>query len=190
MNLAHLLKRSQRHETITASELAEVVQLIDSGEGGDLYSLLEILGRSGSLKYRSLMERYLHCRSDPQLSALVLTALCRWWGLVEEYRNELIAFMNGVDWDSEGYTRIQAILIAGEFLRKKQDGEMLRIIYGTFSNEKERPLIRSAAYFALCRSDGQEWRDIPPASRILDFSREVDCDLIDRVEIKLRAKSN
>jgi hypothetical protein len=187
MNLPELLMRAQRRETTTASELAEVIRLIESREDGDIYSLLEILGRSGSSRYKRLMEPYLHNVHDSQLSALALKALCNWWDLFGEYRSDVIAFLNGVSLDSEDYVKLQAISIAGEHLRKSDDKELLKIIYQIFSNEMGRPLVRSAAYFALCRSEGLEWRDIPPASRILDFTKEVDHGVVADVERKLRA---
>jgi hypothetical protein len=143
------------------------------------------LGRAGSPKHRQLMERYLHDVGDPQISALALMALCSWWELIDAYRGELISFLNGVDWDAGDYVKLQAIGIAGEYLRKNEDSEILRIIYSAFSNETERLLIRSAAYHALCRSDGVEWRDMLPASRVVDFSREINPAIISRVEKKL-----
>jgi hypothetical protein len=95
------------------------------------------------------------------------------------------SFLNGVDWDSEGYVKLQAISITGEHLRKNNDIEILKTVYSIFSNETERPLMRNAAYFALCRSEGVEWRDMPPASRILDFSREADQVIVASVQRKL-----
>ena len=136
------------------------------------------------------MERYLHDVGDPQISVLALIALCSWWGPADAYRSELIQFLNGVDWDAGDYVKLQSIAICGEYLRKNASSEILKVIYGIFSNETERSLIRSAAYRAICRSEGVEWRDMPPASRVFDFSKEINHAMLFRVEKKLRAALN
>lgn len=184
MNVSDLLKKAQWGK-LEPTELEEIVRQISAGEN-DLYTLLHILGRAGSPKYKSIMDQYLHYEQDPQLSALVLNALCNWWGLIEQYRGELISFLHGVEWDSEDYVKLQALSLAGEYLRKHRDREILRIVYDTFSNQQERALVRSGAYFALCRSEGLDWLKIPPASRLVDFATEVDSAVIDGVERKLR----
>jgi hypothetical protein len=188
MDLPELLKKAQWGK-VEPQELAEVVRQISAGEN-DLYTLLHILGRAGSPKYKPLMEQYLHCERDPQLSALALNALCNWWGLVEEYRGELVSFLQGVGWDSEGYVKLQALSLAGEYLRKHRDRGILRVVYDIFANENERALIRSEAYCALCRSEGLEWSNIPPASRLVDFASEIDPAVIDHVQRKLRSALN
>lgn len=184
INLSELLKRAQWGK-ISDAELSEVVRMISLERGADLYTLIQILGRAGSPKYRKIVEPFLNNVGDAQLSALAVKVLCWSWGLSQEYKGDLVRFLNGVDWDVDGYVKLQTIGTVGEYLRENSDVELLELIYGIFLNEEERPLIRSAAYFALCRSEKLEWKDIPSASRLVNFSTEIDMQVIERVERKL-----
>jgi len=188
MNLKEVLGRAQ-WSTITAAELDEVVGRISRGGSGDLHTLLHILGRAGSSRYRTLMEEYLRYSKDPPIAALALKVLFRWWGLADNYRNEVISSLQGFDWDPDEYVKLQAISLAGEYLRNHQNREMLEIIYRIFADNAERPLMRSAAYCALCRAHGAEWRDLPPASRVMDLATEVNHQLVARIEQYLRESS-
>jgi hypothetical protein len=136
------------------------------------------------------VEPYLHDVGDPQLSALAVQVLCSSWRLAGEYRDELVCFLDGVDWDAEGYVRLQTISSVGEYLRGASDIELLRLIYSIFSNDGERPLMRGAAYRALCRSEKMEWKDIVPAPMEVDSSTEIDREILERVERKLRRRAH
>jgi hypothetical protein len=189
VNLSELFRRAYWGK-ITEAELSEVVRMITSGEDGDLHTLMRILGKAGSPRYRKIMEPYLRDVGDSQLSALAVQVLCWSWGLAGEYRSELVSFLDGVGWDTDGYVRLQAISTVGEYLRETADIELLQMIYSIFSNEGERPLVRSAAYFALCRSEKTEWKDIPPASRLVDFATEINREILKRVERKLGGRTH
>jgi hypothetical protein len=184
VNLQELLKRAYSGK-IAHDELSEVVRMITSDENQDLYTLIQILGRAGSPKYRKIVEPYLHNVGNPQLSALAVKVLCWSWGLAREYRGQLLCFLRGVDWDSEDYVRLETISAAGEYLRENSDKELLQVIYNIFSDQGERPLIRAVAYRALCRSESIEWKDIIPAPRVVDSSTEIDRGVVERVERKL-----
>lgn len=184
MHLPELLKRAYSGK-ITRDELSEVVQMIVSYENQDLYTLIQILGRAGSPKYRKVVEPYLQDVGNPQLSALAVKVLCWSWGLAREYREHLLCFLGGVGWDSADYVRLEAISTVGEYLREGSDIGLLQVIYDIFSDERERPLVRAAAYRALCRSEKIEWRDIVPAPRVVDSSTEIDLVVLERVERKL-----
>jgi hypothetical protein len=182
-----LLKRAQWGK-VTETELADVAKCLSLGECDDIYEALHIIGRGGSPKYRSVMENYLRCQTDPQVAALALKVLFNWWGLGLDYRDDLISFLRGVEWDIGDWVRLQAISSAGELLRSHSDTEVLQLLYDIFSNPLERKELRGPAYFALCRSEGAEWKDIPPASRILEFSRDVDASIVARVKNRLSKK--
>jgi hypothetical protein len=188
VNLPELMKRAYR-ESITDAELAEVARMVANGGHWDPHTLMRILGRAGSAKYREIVEPYLRDVGDAQLSALAVQVLCSSWDLARDYREELLSFLRGVDWDDEGYVKLQTISSVGEYLRKNSDDELLRMIYDIFSDARERPLIRAAAYNALCRSEGMEWKDIVPTPRVLDSSTEINREVLDRVEKKLRTKA-
>jgi hypothetical protein len=189
VNLSELFERACSGR-IADAELSKVVRMITDGQNEDLYTLIQILGRAGSPKYRNIIEPYLRDVGDPQLSALAVQVLCWSWGLASEYRSELVCFLHGVDWDAEGYVRLQTISAVGEYLRENSDVEFLREIYSIFSDERERPLIRGSAYRALCRSEKIEWKDIVPAPREIDSSTEIDREILERVERKLQHRTN
>jgi len=187
VDLTDLVRRAY-WESITDAELAEVARLVASGGHRDLYTALRILGRAGSAKYRKIIEPYLKDVGDTQLSALAVQVL-DWWDLAGDYRKELLSFLRGVEWDDEGYVKLQAISSVGEYLRQNPDHELLRIIYDIFSDESERPLVRSAAYIALCRSEKMEWKDMMPLPRVVDSSTEINREVVDRVRMKLGRRS-
>src|SRR5258708_4862851 len=164
--------------------------MITSGQDENLHTLIQSLGRAGSPKYRKIVEPYLRDVGDPQLSALAVQVLCWSWSLARDYRAELVNFLHGVDWDADGYVRLQTISTVGEYLRENSDIELLQIIYSIFSNDEERPLLRSVAYRALCRAERMEWRDIVPASRLVDFSTEIDREVLERVKKKLQRRAH
>jgi hypothetical protein len=116
VNLSEPLKRAYSGQA-TDAELSEVVRMIASGQDEDLHTLIRILGRAGSPKYRKIVEPFLRDVGDPQLSALAVQVLCWSWGLASQYRSELVCFSNGVDSDAEGYVRLQTISTVGEYLR-------------------------------------------------------------------------
>ena len=119
VELAELLHRAQWGR-LTADELEYVAGLLKSDQHVSKYTLLHILGRGdSSKKYRELVAEYLYCPGDPMLSALALKVLCQWWHKTMDYRDELIVFLRGVDWDVGEYVRLEALSVAGEFLRKK-----------------------------------------------------------------------
>jgi hypothetical protein len=160
--------------------------MISSGRNQDMYTLIEILGRAGSPKYQKVVEPYLHDVGNSQLTALAVKVLCWSWGLAREYREELLCFLKGVDWDVDDYVKLQAISTVGEDLRENSDDELLQIVYDIFSDDGERPVIRSSAYIALCRSEKIEWKDILPAPRVVDSTTEVNRQVLERVERRLR----
>jgi hypothetical protein len=85
MNLPDLLRRAEAGE-IRASEVAEVAaELSDGDSPDDAYTLLLIIGKSGALQYRSLVERWLLSPDDAMMAGLALQILCNYWGETASY---------------------------------------------------------------------------------------------------------
>ena len=189
-DIQDILHRVDRGVAISRSELAQIADLASSGNSDNLYVVLRALGLAGSSAHRRIMERYLLYPRNPIISALALKALCLWWRLAADYRTQLIEFMHGVDWDLDGYLRLQIISITGEYLRGNKDPELLRIVLDIFSDPAEITLIRGAAYRSMLRSEGVEWRDMPSAARELDLSEDVDEGIVARVRKKIRTQVN
>jgi hypothetical protein len=143
--------------------------MLTLGEYEDRYTLMLVLRRAGSARYRKIVEPFLNDAGDPQLSALALTTLCTVWTLAGDYRGILLTLLGRVDWDVEEYVRLQASSDVGEYLWSNSDAELLQAICNIFSYNRERGLIRSVAYCSLYRSEKLEWNEIPSAGRVIYF---------------------
>ena len=184
----NLLVKLNSGGVISGDELKGVAALLreddDSSLGDnvsfdDAYSLILVLGRAKAVQYRSLIERYLNC-DDAFTVSLALEVLCLEWQGAEDYFERLIQFALGVSWDSEDDVRQGAIKIIGEHLRgvieKKQPGlrdfdrRMLELLIATMKDQSIDPSTRQSAYFALCRTAGKSWEEIPSEFHQLDFS--------------------
>jgi len=97
----------------------------------------------------------------------------------------LKGFVRGVDWDADEDVRIAALSAAGELLRERVDTWLVGLLAATFTSALESHMARQAAYFALARAFGQQWEDLPPASRRIDLEKDVDPKV---VEWALRAR--
>lgn len=153
--------------TITGGEIAEVARALSTNiRGRDQYTLLFILGRSGALQYEYLVAKYLEHRSDPMLVRVALEVLCDDWNKAASYRDKVEQFIRGVSWDSGGHVRLLAISIAGEMMRVGTDKRFLRLLMDIFDDPEERYLIKEAAYSAMARAIGKEWKEILHGDRI------------------------
>jgi hypothetical protein len=185
MNLDDLLWRSESGE-ISPSEVAEVAATLAASEASeDAYTLLLILGKSGAVQHRSVVERWLPCLEDPMMARLALQVLCNYWDETPRYLPWVLKGLRRLSWDTEDVVRLAAISIAGEYLRNGQDQELLRLLMDTFESLGERLTVREAAYSALCRAAGRSWRDIPSAARHMDFERDVDPSVLSSARRRL-----
>ena len=151
---------------LTDEELTYVVNRIkekrkkkDRSPDRDLYTLLYILGKSGAVEYRDLVESFLHYPSWPWISSMALRTLVSYWDLMEDYLREIKLFVKGVDWDDD-HVRIVAVSAAGRYLTGYQDKELLKLLIDIFVNTNEPDYIRQGAYEALADAVGRDWRDL------------------------------
>ena len=151
---------------LTDEELTYVVNRIkekrkkkDRSPDRDLYTLLHILGKSGAVEYRDLVESFLHYPSWPAISSMALRTLVSYWDLMEDYLREIKLFVRGVDWDDDD-VRIVAVSAAGRYLTGYQDKELLKLLIDIFVNTNEPDYIRQGAYRALADAVGRDWRDL------------------------------
>ncbi len=178
MNDSDLLDRA-KSGALSPEEIDEVAEALQAEKAGrDPYTLIHILGRSGAIRYRGLVERFLDCRSDPMLVRLALQVLCSHWNLAAEYEDALVRFAEGVDWDGEEEVRLVALSAAGELLRHGQSERLKHLLARVFTDSSASQMARQAAYFALARASGKAWRDLPPASRVLDLETETDPEVV------------
>ena len=175
------LRAKAKAGSITPAEISQVIDAVKGAEGDDRYSLLYIIGRSFATQHEELVAGYLDYRKDPMLAKLALQILCNFWDKPSDYVDHLIKFLKGVDWDKNHDIRLQAISCVGEYLRQRKSSrlnepehECLTLLVGIFDDEKQRHVLREAAYSALARAYGLGRKDIPRAStRDLDLRAET-----------------
>jgi hypothetical protein len=161
--------------TVSDSELTRVAERLQNGDpDSDPYMLLHILGKAGGKKHRALVEKFLQHREDPMLARLALQILGGFWGETERYLVTMIEFARGVAWDNEDWVRLIALSLLGEHARHFRDVKAIAVLLEVFDDEAAELLAREAAYIALARSMGKEWKDIPPKARRLDWRSDID----------------
>ncbi len=132
-----------------------------------------------------LVKSYLEYKNDPMISKLSLQILCKYWGQTSHYKNYIIKFIRGVDWDIDEDVKIMAIGCAGNYLKDNVDIELLQEIYLVFIKDDDE-INRAAAYKGLalaCRVDMTNF----PSPYKFDLLKDVDLDVVDKVEKQLPA---
>lgn len=119
------------------------------------YYLLAILGESGAVWHRDLVEPFLEEGRDPWLAREALEVLCLDWGETGRYLEELERFVVGVPWDVADDLAFMAISCAGEYLRDHSEPRLLWDLLRIFEDRGEREFLRRAAYDALARAVGR-----------------------------------
>jgi hypothetical protein len=185
LNDDELLERAKWGK-ISDDELARVAERLAGGQG-DPYTLLHILGKAGATNYRGLVESFLQHREDPMVARLALQILGGFWGETDRYAPAMIEFAQGIDWDVENFVCLMALSLLGEHALRCKDARIIAILLRVFDNEALDPVVREEAYFALGRSIGKEWRDLPPKSRLLDWDSDIDESIL--AEARRRAAS-
>jgi hypothetical protein len=184
-NNSELLEQAKRGK-LSPNEIDYVAQqLVENTD--NRYTLIHILGRAEAIKYRNLIEPFLHYPDDPLVSEIALKSLCTYWGLSEQYVDELKMFIKGVEWDDFDDVRMAAISISGEYLRSASNAELLHTLIDVFENletstllkSAENPeLIRSCAYSAIARAMGREYDQIPNTTKISQQMQQNTLDLL------------
>ncbi len=144
-------------------------QLLHPDPELDRYRVLYLVGKGLDKSFAPLVEPYLTSHEEPHLARLALQILCQYWGLPADYLPLVREFLEGVAWDEDGHIRLMAISVAGAYLRANRDldllAQVLRILEG---NDPDEDLEREAAFEALARAIGLEWKQILPVAGSLD----------------------
>lgn len=184
INNKEILKRIVNGGSASDYEIKAIYKNIKNNEG-DLYSNLLTLGRAMATEYVDLVESYLVCKNDPMISKLSLQILCHYWGLTSHYKNHIVKFMRGVDWDIDEDVKIMAINCAEYFLRDNKDMIFLKELYFVFKNDEDE-INRAAAYKGLAAACGVDMRNFPSPYKF-DLLKDVDLDIVNSVEMQLQA---
>lgn len=198
MDPERLLLKLSSGKRLTAAEIRAVVDLLEgaSEESGldDSYACLLIIGRAELKEHRRLVERYLEMK-DPLTVSLALEILCLQWLTTEDYLERALDFALGVSWDVDDDVRGMSLRVLGEYLRSNWNGvvpsgcsdkqiKVLGLVLSVFDDDGLDPLVRQAAYNALCRAGGKEWEALPSECVLLDLaagSSDVDWTLMDKL---------
>lgn len=165
---------------LTAEEVAFVVKRMKDcklEDKNELISLLYILGHASLEEYRYWVEKFVDYPSSTLISQQALKTLCICWILTEDYLEVIKRYIRGVDWDESDEVRLTAMNIAGEFLRKKFDPELLELLLLVFeklgeterlyeSSESARDFLKGCAYVAIMRAMGKNHDEIPDSEEI------------------------
>lgn len=140
---------------MSSSELREVASMLSSGQGDpDTYELLYVLARSGARSYEELVASFVEYSEDPMVARLALQTLCTFWGLTDRYRDTVVRFLEGVEWDYLGDVRQVAISAAGGFLAENQDCGFLDQLLRLSDSANEEEVERRIAVEAIARAIG------------------------------------
>jgi hypothetical protein len=161
---------AERSETgqVSEAELAMLrAELAAEPFGPNRHRMLYILGNSFDTSAKKLVERYLVCPQDSMMSWLALQILGTFWGLAGDYRDYVIEYVRGVNWDMEegGFVRHMALSVAGTHLRDNRDPEMLRELLAVADDPGDEfgewdMLTFEIAVEFLGRALGYEWPEL------------------------------
>ena len=166
---------------LTQEELDYVVNRIKESrnkEDPNLYTLIYILGKSGAVEYRKLIENFVYYPTNPDIAYVAFSALVNYMDLLEDYIKEVRIFLKGVAWDEDERVRIAAIGAAGRYLTGYEDKEFLAELIRIFYDLNEDDTTRSSAYTALADAVGRNMNTIFGAEKI-DFS------ILDEAKLRL-----
>src|SRR3990172_8306183 len=84
--------------------------------------------------------------------------------------------------DEEGENRRMGVAGLGALLQGSRDPEALALLLQIFRNEGEEWHVRDTAYRSILDVLGRPLAERPPATRPLDYARDVDWDRIREAE--------
>src|SRR6185437_426082 len=120
---------------LSKQELRDIVRMVTRREGGtSLYTALHILGHAGDASYEAIVSAFLDSQDNPMLARLALQILCSYWGLCDQYVEEVRQFVDGVAWDEGEDVRLAAISIGGDYLGGHEDRALADALLSTFED--------------------------------------------------------
>mgnify|MGYP006297469979 FL=1 len=159
MNFQDVLHRAKFEGELRPEEVEAAADALRKEEWGesDPYDLLYIVGLGGMKKHRPILERFLDSPDDPMLARAALIQLCRYFDEFDRYRDVVIQFIEGVQWDWLGAVRHQAIRLAGQHLAEHEDIELLRLLFEIYLDPNDNR--RETAYKALEQAVSDDFWD-------------------------------
>lgn len=200
MKKIYSLAEKATWDTLSDEEISYVLKKIQNYKPGDddyeLSNCIYIVGRIGAIQHLKLIEKFLHHKTNGIVPAKALKVLCRYWELTPNYLKEIKEFIRGSEWDESDDARSMAIEIAGEYLCKGEDKELLGLLIDVFynfehsnayiGNSRYPDLIRSSAYQALLTAGGKTRDEIPDEPHVVNGQLNLlDLKTISRLQERL-----
>lgn len=145
----------------------------------NVFACLHELGHRGSPANEPTVAKYLCFPSDPMVSRMAIEVLTQ-WGVVERHRSRIEEYLRPIAWDPDDVVRQAAIYASGEILRSGSDASLLAHLLEIAENPAERELIREDSIRALARGHGQDWSEMPSASRREDVGSNWSSEVLRR----------
>jgi len=112
-------------------------------------------------KYRKLIEHFLYYPRFPDIAAMALWVLCILWEFVLDYGREIKEFVRGVAWDALDHVQMRSLSIAGTYLHKCPERELLKMLLDVYLNDdSDEKEMQESAYQGLAYALGKDFRDI------------------------------
>lgn len=154
-------------------------------EHTNLYDVIHKFGNEGFVEAKPEVERFL-TDSDPELRYIALNVLTFHWAC-SDHRCTCERFaLNDCDSDN----RRIGVGGLGSLLKGTRDPKALALLLSIFRNEEEEWHVRDGAYASILYVHGRPLSEQPPASRMLDYTKDVNWGRIrEAEEIVSRATS-
>ncbi len=176
IKLTALVRKAENGE-LTIDEARFIAS--DFSNGNETYQRIFALGLSGFTEFIPLLEKYVFDTKHLTTAAEALIFLFIHYRRAE-YKDVVLRFMAGVPWDDEDELKRAATYIAGQFLSKNKDKDLLRSLIRTYETSTE-PGTKGAAAENLLRSAGIPWREIPPGMA----AEEMPLDVVEKLKAEL-----
>ncbi len=159
-------------------DLSEAIQ----NETGDVYTLLLALGRAEAFQHQAVVEKFLVYPDNPMMARLALQILCKYWDRGQNYLEHIKGAADGFTWDDEDDVRLMAISCLGYVFTQNKKVDLLRSLYEMWKDEAADRMVRESSYLAMGEALGYSPSQLPPASRHFDVNKDIDHELIRKVE--------
>ncbi len=170
-------------ESIDKSELKNLLKKLKTKKipEQDIAHLISLFGNNMFLEAKDEVEKYLYSENGI-VRYNVLSALILDWGYTQYYTVVKKILLNDPDEDVRG----MAASCIGSIKRGTWDIDALGILLMVFKNENETWLVRDLSYHSILDVVGIPREKQPKASRILDYKKDVDWDLIHKIEKRVK----
>jgi hypothetical protein len=150
----------------------------------EIYHVVHRLGEAGFIEAKPEIEALL-MHEDPQIRFIALNVLTLHW-MCSEHRNTCEAF---ILYDADIDNRRLGISGLGALLEGTKDAKALELLLNIFHNDEEW-ILRDRAYSSILYILGKPETVQPPATRRLDYEKDVNWKWIKEAEEIVRRPNN